>query len=220
LAVASLVLSIVWLGGLGSLLAVIFGFASHSQIKKSNGTKTGDGIATAGIAIGFVGLGGLALLIVLAAAANNAVNTLSNDLTPRTVTYRTPVNVSGGAVQGLTSVTVYSLTTPPKRTVSGASIGSSVVVARMRFCADSSGVQSGLNIAVPLVSVYFPDRQTVSADFGSISVKGAGNNLNNVNTLAAHQCVSGYLPFAVAGGTHPSGVEYAADVLKTIRWTG
>lgn len=56
-AIASLVLGIVWLMGVGSLLAVIFGFIGKSQIDASGGRETGQGLAIAGIVLGFVGLG-------------------------------------------------------------------------------------------------------------------------------------------------------------------
>jgi hypothetical protein len=60
LAIASLVLSILWLGGLGSLLAVIFGIVARSQIGTSQGRKRGAGLATVGLTIGLIGLAGAA----------------------------------------------------------------------------------------------------------------------------------------------------------------
>ena len=56
LAIASLVLGIVWLGGLGALLAIIFGAVAISQINRSGGTQSGRGLATAGIVLGGVGV--------------------------------------------------------------------------------------------------------------------------------------------------------------------
>ena len=67
LAVASLVCSIVWLGGVGSLLAVIFGFIARSQIRRAHDDQQGSGLALAGIIIGFVGLVTLGLVIAFAA---------------------------------------------------------------------------------------------------------------------------------------------------------
>lgn len=61
LAVASLVLGVVWLCGLGSLLAVIFGGVSLSQISRSRGTLEGKGMAVAGLVLGIIGLAFLAL---------------------------------------------------------------------------------------------------------------------------------------------------------------
>ena len=67
LAIASLVCSIVWLGGVGSLLAIIFGFVARSQIKRAEDHQQGNGLALAGIILGFLGLVTIALVIVLAA---------------------------------------------------------------------------------------------------------------------------------------------------------
>lgn len=56
LAVASLVLGILWLWGIGSLLAVIFGATAMSHISKANNQITGKGMAVAGLVLGIVGL--------------------------------------------------------------------------------------------------------------------------------------------------------------------
>ena len=40
--------------GVGAILGVIFGFVGRSQIRRSGGTQTGGGLATAGIIIGFI----------------------------------------------------------------------------------------------------------------------------------------------------------------------
>jgi len=65
LAVASLVLGIIWLYWVGSVLAIVFGVVAMSQIKNSQGTMTGRGMAIAGLVLGLVGAAML-LLVVLA----------------------------------------------------------------------------------------------------------------------------------------------------------
>jgi hypothetical protein len=74
LSVASLVLGIVWVFGIGSILAVIFGFIGRKQIKESAGRQSGDGMALAGIILGFVGVAGLILWIVLVVAVTTTIN--------------------------------------------------------------------------------------------------------------------------------------------------
>src|SRR5579872_763166 len=75
LAVASLVLSLVWLLGVGSLLAVIFGLRARRQIRQSGGYQGGEGLATAGLVIGIIGLLGAALVVgVGALVSQNARN--------------------------------------------------------------------------------------------------------------------------------------------------
>ena len=56
LAVASLVLGLLWICYIGSILAVVFGHVGLSQIKKSGGTQTGQGLAIAGLILGYLGL--------------------------------------------------------------------------------------------------------------------------------------------------------------------
>jgi hypothetical protein len=56
LSVASLVLGILWLWGIGSVLAVIFGSVALHQIRQSRGHLTGTGMAVAGLVLGIVGL--------------------------------------------------------------------------------------------------------------------------------------------------------------------
>jgi hypothetical protein len=69
LAVASLVLGLVWLGGLGSLLAVIFGHVALSQIKQ-NPMQSGKGLAIAGLVLGYVALAIILIAILAAASAS------------------------------------------------------------------------------------------------------------------------------------------------------
>lgn len=65
-------LGILWLGGLGSLMAIVFGVKGRSQIDASGGHQGGRGLATAGITLGVTGIGGLALLLVLLLAATSS----------------------------------------------------------------------------------------------------------------------------------------------------
>jgi Domain of unknown function (DUF4190) len=74
LAIASLVLGIVWVFGLGSILAVIFGFVGRKQIRQSGGRQSGGGMAIAGIVLGFVGVVGLILWIVLVIAVTTSIS--------------------------------------------------------------------------------------------------------------------------------------------------
>jgi hypothetical protein len=63
-AIASLVFGIIG----GVIFALIFGFIGRSQIQRSNGTQKGEGMALAGIILGFVWLG---LIVLLVATADN-----------------------------------------------------------------------------------------------------------------------------------------------------
>lgn len=72
MAVISLICGIAaWLGifGLGGLLAVIFGHMAKGEIRKSGGTVTGDGMATAGLILGYANIAlaviGLCLFLLI-----------------------------------------------------------------------------------------------------------------------------------------------------------
>lgn len=71
-AIISLVLGIVWLGGLGSLLAVIFGFAARSQMEQRN--EGGHGMALAGIVLGIAGLLVLLALVITVPSLRDAAS--------------------------------------------------------------------------------------------------------------------------------------------------
>jgi hypothetical protein len=64
-AIASLVLGIVWIYGITSILALVFGYRARREIDASQGWQTGRGLATAGIVLGWVGVGGLILVVVI-----------------------------------------------------------------------------------------------------------------------------------------------------------
>jgi Domain of unknown function (DUF4190) len=77
LAIASLVCScagILFLGVPG-VVGIIFGFVARSQIRRSNGAQGGEGLALAGIIVGFAWIVILALIIVVAAtnSSNSSV---------------------------------------------------------------------------------------------------------------------------------------------------
>jgi hypothetical protein len=72
MAIGSLVLSLLWLGGLGSVGAVVLGHMSKREIARSQGRQSGANLATAGLVIGYIGLAIMAiyLLVYVAALAN------------------------------------------------------------------------------------------------------------------------------------------------------
>lgn len=63
MAIASMVLGILWLYGLGSVLALVFGYVALNQIARDGGG--GRGMAIAGVALGWVGLGVILLITVV-----------------------------------------------------------------------------------------------------------------------------------------------------------
>ena len=66
-AIASMVLGILWLYWFGSILALVFGYVAQSQIRERG---EGGGMATAGIVLGWIGVGFLALVFAFGLAAS------------------------------------------------------------------------------------------------------------------------------------------------------
>jgi hypothetical protein len=74
LAIASMVLSIVWIYGIGSILALVFGYRSRRQIARSQGRQGGGGMAMAGIVLGWIGIVGLVLVVALVAVFGDVID--------------------------------------------------------------------------------------------------------------------------------------------------
>jgi hypothetical protein len=64
MAIASLVLGLLWMYWIGSILAICFGYAARREIRNNAGRIEGQGMAMAGIVLGWVGIAMLALIIV------------------------------------------------------------------------------------------------------------------------------------------------------------
>ena len=68
-AIASMVLGILWVYWIGSILALVFGYIARRQIRESMGRQGGDGMAIAGIVLGWIGVAILAIVILVAIVA-------------------------------------------------------------------------------------------------------------------------------------------------------
>ncbi len=84
LAVASLVCSCVgvipFLFGVPCILGVIFGFVSRGQIRRSQGTQGGSGLALAGIIVGFSLIGIFIVAVVLIAVFGSNTTCVDNSV--------------------------------------------------------------------------------------------------------------------------------------------
>jgi len=79
MAIASMVLGILWIYWIGSILALVFGYVAKGQIDRSAGRQTGRGMAIAGIVLGYIGVGLLALFLVLALAFGGSDDSFDSD---------------------------------------------------------------------------------------------------------------------------------------------
>ena len=69
LAIASMVLGILWIYWIGSILALVFGYVARSQIRQRN--EGGNGMAIAGIVLGWIGVATLVAMIILLVVISN-----------------------------------------------------------------------------------------------------------------------------------------------------
>jgi uncharacterized membrane protein len=65
LAIASVVLAVLWFAGIGAVLALVFGYRARKEIRNSAGRQTGSGLATAGIILGWIGVAVLVAGVIL-----------------------------------------------------------------------------------------------------------------------------------------------------------
>jgi uncharacterized membrane protein len=63
-AIASVLLGVLWILGIGSVFALIFGYRARREIKHSADNQTGWGLATAGIVLGWIGVAMVFLLLL------------------------------------------------------------------------------------------------------------------------------------------------------------
>ena len=70
-AIASLVLGLLCISGVGSVLAIIFGAVAQKKVKESDGTVTGSTMASWGTCLGIVGLIIVAAIVIYAATSDN-----------------------------------------------------------------------------------------------------------------------------------------------------
>jgi hypothetical protein len=70
MAIASMVLGILWLWWIGSVLALIFGYVALNQIKERN--QSGRGMAIAGVVLGWIGVGTLVFFVIVVAAGSGS----------------------------------------------------------------------------------------------------------------------------------------------------
>jgi hypothetical protein len=90
MAIASLVLGVLWIYWIGSILALIFGYVAKKEIRDSREPMEGNGLATAGVVLGWVGMGTLALVIlfvIIAALAEKQEHTSKPKTTSQTISF-------------------------------------------------------------------------------------------------------------------------------------
>jgi hypothetical protein len=202
LAIASLVLSIFWLFGVGSILAVIFGVSARRAIKRSAGTQSGEGLAVAGLVIGIVGITaivGLGVIGVLVGSSGN--QSLGHT-----------VNVIGSDSGGIASVTVYSFSDQVATTMLvPPGPGEQYAIADIGICASGSGTESS------------PDPTEFGIIYGGGAAVGSLSDakrpsLDAFPSLNGLQCVRGYVTFDLPTDVSPERIVFSPDGVHAWYW--
>ena len=76
LAIASVVVGLVWFYWIGSVLALVLGYMAKKEIDASGGRITGRGFAIAGIVLGWIGVAVFAMIVLVTLLAAFALSSL------------------------------------------------------------------------------------------------------------------------------------------------
>ncbi|MGP0109525.1 MAG: DUF4190 domain-containing protein [Acidimicrobiales bacterium] len=200
-AVASLVLGLLWVLGLGSILALIFGIVAQKQIRASSGAEGGKGLAKAGTVLGAVGIACLMLIIGLAINSARQTGTI----------------VIGGQTM---SVRIASFADPAgdsnQSYCSGTSTGSTCTsadnhYAKVQFAITNSG-DSAVSSTMHLGAVGYDsagNSYTSSEDQNSSGYICAQNTNDAPSSLAPGQTLDYCIPFVLNNSTTLTKVELA-----------
>lgn len=86
LALASLLFGIFWLGGIGSVAALVLGYRARREIRNSAGGQRGSSLATIGIVLGWIGVAALVIAAVAAFVLLTATVSTTTDTPVTSVT--------------------------------------------------------------------------------------------------------------------------------------
>jgi hypothetical protein len=212
LAIAALILAILWLGGLGSVLAVIFGIVSLNQISKARGALGGKGLSIAALVIG--GIGTL-LTVLFYAIAIFAVSVVGHLAQSATVAVGTTINVKNNSINyGISSIAVDQVTTSSTGENSESpDSGKQFVFAHVKICATSQGTSSYFG-----ASLFTVNTSDNSSDVASMT-SARSPSLSEINSIAGNQCVSGWLTFQILSSSTPKSINYYALPFTNFTWT-
>ena len=229
LAIASLIFSLVWVAGVGSLLAVAFGIAAKVSIRRSGGTRRGSGLSTAGIVVGVVGLAGAALVAVVTVRVVHWVTTPKEESLGHTVRMG-----ALATIDGVDRVKVISVTPGAAGLGTSAPPGDEFVSARLRLCVtpefSAPGSRSGQGTATALPAPIAPISTTVLSvrhffvysttgeAFGAQPAATGFPNLYDGVATTAGACSEGSLTFSVPVDQTPASLRYDPTVVNHYEW--
>lgn len=215
-AVASLVLGILWIWGIGSLLAVLLGFRARSQIKRSNGAVGGNGLAVAGITLGIVGVIGAVVLTLALVGLNETITRSAPQVRTQEDTPnandKTSVARIGSAIQlsaannAKLSVTAQQVIDPASGANEFSTPESGKRFVGVKFVISNVGSGTYNGNANNGASVIGSDGQTYTTDFNAIA--GCTNFNNGDITLAPEGASTGCVVFQIPNGVTVAKVRF------------
>ncbi len=212
---ASLVLGILWLGGMGSILAIIFGASARKTIRRSAGWVTGDGLAISGLVLGCVGLiGAIVFYVGVGVAASHISKELHQSVNTEVVAMGQTISTPSALDGGLASLTVYSLEFPLSASGHiGPPAGDLLAAADVKLCAGPEGARIDFLRSDMVMT-------SINGDQGSLTPipTTAGSSMDLDQPLAANQCLRGHLSFQYQNGDTPSGVNYSIAPFESYEW--
>ncbi len=164
MAVASLILSFFfWLLLIPSVLAIIFGHIARGEIKRSRGKLKGDGLALAGLILGYLGGVGYILIIAAIAIPNLLRSRIAANEASAVSSLRT-LNTSA-----ITYASTYNVGYPKSLEVMGPSSGGNYTQDHAGLIDEvlASGLRSGYNFTYKVTATDakgFPTAYSVNAD--------------------------------------------------------
>jgi hypothetical protein len=197
------------------VLGLVFGARAKQDIRRSWGHLGGDGMATAGIVLGILGVMGAATVwIGLIAGVHEFQRSVNRLTTPKTLAMGQAGRLSGiDSITGISSVTVYSYDQPvaSQDVTLKPDAGKEFGAAHVQVCAGSFGSQDGPDLHD--FSLVFAGGSQLTPTPGPVLMPSLGD----LHTIGVNQCVAGYVPFEVAQRMRPASVQYQA--LSPYRWT-
>jgi hypothetical protein len=197
-----LVLSIVWLGGIGAILAVIFAIVALRKVAASNGRLRGKGLSIAGLVIGIVGILGAALTwTVVALIGTNAHHV--------TVSVGRTVNVSDSFSLGISTMQIRSVHRVDQ---SSGPLAGNYVVANVRICAGNSGSSTGV-----FDQLFFLNTGNGNSVSGNNSSAQQRPDIGG-KSVPSNSCIGGNVTFKVSSGANPTSIDYHGFLPSTYTW--
>jgi len=210
LAVASLVLAILWLLGVGSLLAIGFGVAALASIARSGGTRRGKALAGVGLVVGTLGLVVTAFAYLSMTPGHVVYPVVGPTTVYPTILRLGQTATDPSAASGIRSVSVFAFVYPsiPVDPSITQPVPNAFAIADVQECAGPRGLHKYVGPEGPAVDPtaaggwevnFTPGTEGGGGVVGASPVALRQPNFDERMGLRPNQCARGWLTFEVDG---------------------